>query len=199
MHLTIETALDLIEGRAEGSQTDSLMSHMGTCPQCTELMNEWGHMEGLLRRAHLENAPQWVMNKAIALMETAVEPKPSGIRQLVASLVFDSFAQPSLAGARGATDSRQLVLRAEDFDIHLKVWGEQEQRHLVGQILPRGQNRFIDEAKLHLLRNGERFESTASDDFGEFQFKDIPQGLLSLQIDLPHLTVVGALNMMDMR
>ena len=51
----------------------------------------------LLKRANLENAPQ-----------------------ALASLVFDSFAQPALAGARGgAAMSRQIVLRAEGFDIHL--------------------------------------------------------------------------------
>jgi hypothetical protein len=31
------------------------------------------------------------------------------------------------------------------------------------------------------------------DQFGGFQFEEVPQGILSLQIDLPKLTVVGAL------
>jgi hypothetical protein len=111
---------------------------------------------------------------------------------------FDSFAQPAFAGARGVAEARQVVLRAEEFDIHVKVWGERAQRHLVGQILARGQSSFVQSARLHLLRNGERFESTLIDRLGEFHFDDVPDGLLSLQIDLPHLTVVGALNVAEM-
>jgi hypothetical protein len=200
MHINPDTALDLIEGRADLSRTEDCAAHLQSCTACREQMEEWRQMHSLLKRQHLASAPPWVMSRAISIIQNAEERREtSGIRQVIASLVFDSFAQPALAGARGAMDARQLVLRAQEFDIHLKIWGESEQRQLVGQILPRGEIRFVDEAKLHLLRNGERFDSTATDDFGEFQFKDIPQGLLSLQVDLPHLTVVGALNMMDMR
>ena len=199
MHLSLDTALDLIEGRADSSQIEFWMNHIGACKSCGDQMEQWRHMKELLARNHLESAPDWLVKKAVGVFGSTEERKESGFRRLVASLVFDSFAQPALAGARGAADARQLVLRAEEFDIHLKIWGEHEQRHMVGQILPRGEAMFVDEAKLHLIRNGERFESTLSDNFGEFQFRDIPQGLLSLQVDLPHLTVVGALNMMDMR
>lgn len=117
------------------------------------------------------------------------------IRQVLASLVFDSFAQPSLAGARGgATTARQMVLRAEGFDIHVKIWGVTPCRHMAGQVLARGDGAFMHRARLHLIRDGERYSSTAVDKFGEFEFEAVPEGFLSLQVDLPHLTVVGTLN-----
>jgi hypothetical protein len=199
MHINPDTALDLIEGHGEPSQNEFWTAHMKTCTTCSEQMEEWRQMHSLLQRKHLTSAPPWVMNKAVGVFQSPATHENTGIRRVIASIVFDSFSQPALAGARGAMDARQLVLRANEFDIHLKIWGENEQRQLVGQILPRGATQFVDEAKLHLLRNGERFDTTATDHFGEFQFRDVPQGLLSLQVDLPHLTVVGALNMMDMR
>jgi len=109
--------------------------------------------------------------------------------------VFDSLAQPALAGARGgATMSRQMVVRAEGFDIHLKIWGPGSARRMAGQVLARGESAFVQGARLHLIRDGERYISTTVDKFGEFEFRMVPDGFLSLQVDLPHLTVVGTLN-----
>ena len=85
------------------------------------------------------------------------------------------------------------MLRAEEFDIHVKIWGEQDHRQLLGQMLSRSGDEFLGAAHFHLLRNGERLESTSMDDMGEFHFTDIPEGDLGLQIDLPNLTVIGAL------
>ena len=84
--------------------------------------------------------------------------------------------------------------RAEEFDIHLKIWGDQNHRQLMGQLLPRKVMGFASAARFHLMRNGERLESTGTDEMGEFHFTDLPEGALSLQIDLPNLTVIGSLN-----
>jgi hypothetical protein len=84
-------------------------------------------------------------------------------------------------------------MRAEEFDIHIKIWGEQDRKQMLGQLLPRSREDFVRAARFHLLRNGERLESTAIDSMGEFHFTDVPEGDLSLQIDLPNLTVIGSL------
>ena len=67
----------------------------------------------------------------------------SRLRQVMASLIFDSFLDPALAGARGGSvASRQLVMRAEEFDIHIKIWGDPDHRQMLGQLLPRSGARF---------------------------------------------------------
>jgi hypothetical protein len=121
-------------------------------------------------------------------MESAAKPA-------TASTLFDSHAQPSLSGTRGAADARHLVLRAEGFDIHVKIWGTVPNRQMAGQILARGAALPVEGARLHLLRDGERLATTAADNLGEFTFNEVPEGLLSLQVDLPNLTVVGALSL----
>jgi hypothetical protein len=155
-------------------------------------------LDELLKRTNLENAPQSVLRRAERVFDRS-ESTPSSrtLREVLASLVFDTLAQPALAGARGgttATTQRQLVLRAEGFDIHLKMWGVTPGRRIAGQILARGESAFVSGARLHLIREGERYDSTTVDKFGEFEFETVPEGFLSLQIDLPHLTVVGTLN-----
>jgi len=121
-------------------------------------------------------------------MESAAKPT-------VASTFYDSQVHASFAGTRGPTDARHLVLRAEGFDIHVKVWAGSPKRQMAGQILARGAAVPVGGARMHLLRDGERLAITTADTLGEFSFNDVPEGQLSLQIDLPHLTVVGALNL----
>jgi hypothetical protein len=148
----------------------------------------------LLKGANLASAPQSLLRRVEAVFDPPAE-KPRTVRRLLAALVFDSFAQPALAGARGAAaTTRQMVLRTEGFDIHLKIWGAAAGRRMAGQVLARNEGSFVHGARLHLIRDGERFGSTALDKFGEFEFETIPDGFLSLQVDLPHLTVVGTLN-----
>jgi len=87
-----------------------------------------------------------------------------------------------------------MVLQAEDFDIHVQIRGEREPRQILGQILSRSREDFAIIARFHLLRNGERLQaSAATDTLGEFHFTDVPEGELSLQVDLPHLTIIAAL------
>ena len=53
------------------------------------------------------------------------------------------------------------------------------------------------QARFHLLRNSERLETAVVDEMGEFHFTDVPDDDLSLQIDLPNLTVIGALKIKE--
>ncbi len=113
--------------------------------------------------------------------------------EVIASRTFDSFTQPVFAGARGTDSARQLVMRAAEFDIHIKISGKPEASTLLGQILTLEQNAFVNSASAHLLRNEERLGSVNLNTFGEFEFTNLPAGSLRLQIDLPKMTVVGDL------
>ncbi len=195
MHLNIETALDLMEGRLETTLEHQWTSHLASCIECEKQMEEWQALRLSLKRPHLESAPELLLKSAAALFQPpARTAERMGLRQIIATVLYDSFAQPSFAGARGATATRQVVLRAEEFDIHVRIWATSDSRELIGQIQPRGTTTFIETARLHLLQNGERISSAEVNDIGEFRFSFIPEGFLSLQIDLPHLTVIGALD-----
>ena len=194
MHLTVDETLDLIEGRARESQITFWTSHAEGCGECQEQLKIWKQLHFSLKNRVLANAPEGLIHKAEALMEAPTRKWIPALREVIASVVFDSLAQPALAGARGTATARQIVLRAEEFDIHVRISGEPERRHMTGQVLARGETDFVQGATLHLVRDGKRFESTSVDKLGEFEFQGVPAGLLSLQMDLPHLTIVGALN-----
>jgi hypothetical protein len=115
---------------------------------------------------------------------------------VVAKIVFDSYRDPAIRGLRGSSPepARRFILRDEEYDIHIKVWGDDDHRHIHGQLLPRSGTGFAHPAQCHLLRNGARFQSTSTNETGEFHFADVPAGDLNLQVDLPGLTIVGSLN-----
>jgi hypothetical protein len=116
--------------------------------------------------------------------------------EVVAAILFDSLTEP-FADARGATDSRQVVMRAEEFDIHLKISANPSQHQIVGQVFARNETEFLSSVRLHLMLNGKPFKTTNSDNFGQFQFDEVPQGVFRLQLDLPHLTVVGGITISE--
>jgi len=196
MHLTNEDALDLVEGRSNREQEMNWARHMETCNACAREFAAWRQLSVDLKRSHLLSAPDQDLRNVISVFQPQSARLDSTIRTIIASIVFDSFLQPALGGARGSASSsaRQLVMRAEEFDIHIKIWGDRDGKQMLGQLLPRHGKGFAGSARFHLVRNGERVESTTTDETGEFRFTDVPEGDLSLQIDLPNLTVVGALN-----
>src|SRR5262249_18821979 len=151
----------------------------------------WQQLQLELKRCDLKSAPDEQLEKAINILRRR-NSLGAGLRSIAASISFDSFFEPAFAGARGRkVAARQVVMRAEEFDIHVKIWDDGEHRKMLGQLLPRSGIDFVASARFHLLRNGERIESTEVDDMGEFHFNDVPDGDLSLQIDLPNLTVIG--------
>jgi hypothetical protein len=113
-------------------------------------------------------------------------------RESVATVLFDSLTQP-FYGARGATDARQVLMCAEEFDIHLKISTNPAQGQIIGQVFARNETQFLSRVRLHLVLNGKPFKTTYSDNFGQFQFDEVPQGEFSLRLDLPRLTIVGGI------
>ena len=195
MHLSSETALDFVEGRLPENQKAFWHRHLELCKECAAEISRWRELEIALRRSHLKSPPEGSVKRAVQVISSNPVEDRSASRWVQASIIFDSFLQPALAGVRGASAaSRQLVMRAEEFDIHIKVWGEPEHLQMLGQLLPRRGATFVESANLHLIQHGERLETATADRTGEFRFTDLPEGNLSLQIDLPNLTVIGALN-----
>jgi len=198
MHLNTEVALDLIEGRLHKDEEAFWTRHMELCRDCAQGVWQLRQLGLDLKRSHLKSAPPHDLDSAVRIFQPTPQQVPSTIPSVVAAIIFDSFMQPSMAGLRGSGSlARQIVMRADEFDIHVKIWGDEDRKQMLGQLLPRKGREFMGGARFHLLRNGERLESTVTDETGEFHFTDVPQGPLSIQIDLPHLTVVGALNLQD--
>ena len=110
-----------------------------------------------------------------------------------ASVIFDSDWHAGSKGFRGEPGARQLVLRALDVDIHIKLWEAEGHLTLMGQLMTQGPDEWASQATVHLILDGRRVNSASPDRLGEFRFENLPDEPLSLQVDLPTLTVIGSL------
>jgi len=86
------------------------------------------------------------------------------------------------------------VARAEELDIHLKISRDPFKQGIVGQVFARTDTRFMDTVRVQLLHNGSPFKTTWTDNFGQFEFDEVPIGGFRLQIDLPQLTIVTGIS-----
>ena len=117
---------------------------------------------------------------------------------ILAVNVFDSLTQP-FPDARGATDARHVVMQAEELDIHLKISSNPSLHQIIGQVFVRNETQFLSSVRLHLLLNGRPYKTTLSDNFGQFQFDNVPEGVVRLVLDLPQMTVVGGITIGQQR
>jgi hypothetical protein len=181
LHLTLESIIDLLDGRSDNK-------HAEQCPECRGRVEEWRLLHSRLHGNHLTDAPAAVLRAAYGILGA----RP-GIGQALASMIFDSFSQPAFAGARGTGEARQIVLRTTEIDIHVRISGKPESRQVTGQVLTRSEGAIPEAVRVHLLNNGDRVQSSELNPLGEFEFDRVPNGLLSLQVDLPNRTVHGPL------
>jgi hypothetical protein len=131
-----------------------------------------------------------------AIFDVPLETQHSTSREVVAAILFDSLTEP-FANARGATDARQVAMRAEELDIHLKISTNPSQHQIIGQIFARNEAQFLNNVRVQLSLNGKPFKTTWCDNFGQFQFDAVPQGVFRLHLDLPQLTVVGGITISE--
>jgi hypothetical protein len=110
-----------------------------------------------------------VVKAAFPTARLAAKPQETG--RLI-QLLFDSFSQPALAGTRSAaTRIRQMLYRAEPYQIDLQIELQQERNSLVvtGQLLDVSHPDVIGrDVQLTLSNCGASIVNTLTNQFGEF-------------------------------
>ena len=126
-------------------------------------------------------------------MNESVTVQRSSQGELSAIIVFDSIKE-RFAGSRGPSDARHIVARSEELDIHLKIATNPSNEGILGQVFARNDIQFINPVRVRLMQNGTAVKTTWSDNFGQFEFEEVPSGAFSLHIDLPQLTIVSGIS-----
>jgi hypothetical protein len=110
--------------------------------------------------------------------------QPGLVRRLVANLTLDSGFQSAGAGARSTGNreaERQLFYSTDVVEIVLEVLPRLGSRglDLSGQVFPRD-DEATSALTIHLLRDAKEIGITSTDDFGEFEFEDVPPGVYEM-------------------
>jgi hypothetical protein len=189
--------IDWLEGKLPPDQAQAVAERLKTVEAATQADLDW------LRRFLQASQSVQFASPPASVRETLRERfaayaearKPPGLFQrLLATLTFDSNAQPATAGLRSASDEgsqRELIYTTEAAEIALTVHSALPNNDLIvtGQIFPAGDipaNAF----SVQLLRNTSEVGLAAADDLGEFTFTGLPAGNYEIVVSAGRYEVV---------
>lgn len=184
-----ERLIDYLDGQLSADWSESMAAHLASgCGKCAANRQWYEHVRTIAASDDTVDPPFWVTRRAHQLFDR--EMKPGLIERVgnaIASLLFDSFAQPSIAGVRSTeTASRQLLYSADIYSIDLQISpSDKSNATVMGQILRKDDFRFesVSKIPLSLVQSGEAVLSTVTNEAGEFVLTDIGCGEYDLLID----------------
>lgn len=188
-HLNIENLISYVDGLASGDERSKVDSHLVMCADCVDLKLEFDSLLNRLRADSMSEPPaelvQWGVNLFQPVSQTG--KTADRLRKFIASLVFDTFDQPMLAGVRRVgAPPRQLLYRAGDVDVDVKIESQEANNRitLVGQVLSSA-TKFFDNTPVKLESHGIVRYRTRTNLVGEFSFDEVPKDTYHLSVDLP--------------
>jgi len=187
-HVNIEDLMSYMDGKISDVEKLTVEGHFSSCNECAELKQELQVLVTGLQADSSFEPPAELVNWGISLFQPVVQPKAeSKIRKIIASLVFDTFDQPMLAGVRRVgAPPRQLLFRAGDVDVDVKIESMEanDRITLVGQVLSSA-SKFFDNTPVKLESHGIVRYRTTTNLVGEFSFDEVPKDTYHLSVDLP--------------
>lgn len=185
---THETLIGFAAGDLDTPERQSVATHLLTdCPSCAATIREIGDLRALAAPAVLEAPQHWTFERAARIPADLSQRRSASVLGRVATLVFDTARSPLQAGARAAAaSSRQLLFRALDYDIDVRIADrEKGQVEVSGQILP-GSDRPIEAVsgvEMELVSDGRAISQCSTSELGEFDFGLVPVGDYSLNVE----------------
>ena len=183
-----EDLLSFAAGELEAADAARISDHLATsCARCATDLAHVRSLRDVAGSDALQDPPEWVLRRAASIPS---EPPASRVAQLagrLAALVYDTLRDPLPAGARAvAAHSRQMLFRALDYDIDVRVASAAGGSvRISGQVLP-GPERPIDDVAgidVVLLADGSAAGQHVTNELGEFEFDGVAPGDYSLAIE----------------
>ena len=194
--------VDWVDGRLSEQEARAVGEQVAAAGSATRADIAW--LRAFVRISEdtvIASPPSEVRDALIERFEAYAEGKrrPGWLKQLVATLTFDSNLQPALGlRAAGAVESqRQLVYSTDAADVAMIVRPRARDGlvDIYGQILP------VDETDtgtfgVQLLEGSSEVATTATNHLGEFSFEAVPPGVYEtlvggdrMEIRIPHVAL----------
>ena len=189
-HVNAEKLMEYMDGQLTDATRATVDSHLSECGDCSQVSQELKEFIILFEADAAFEPPSAVLQWGINLFQPMLQPEESvggKVRRIIASLVFDTFDQPALAGVRRVgAPPRQLLFRAGDVDVDVKIESVEtnDRISLVGQVLSNTE-KFFDNTPVKLESQGMVRYKTMTNSVGEFIFDEVPKDTYHLSVDLP--------------
>lgn len=189
-HLSTDRLMEYMDGQITEEARATIDTHIATCLECREMRDELMQFVEKLQSDSMFEPPAEAVRWGVSLFQPMLQPKETlggKVRKIVASLVFDTFDEV-LSGVRrsGGTPPRQLLFRAGDIDVDVKIESVEtnDRISLVGQVLSNSE-KFFDNTTVKLESHGMVRFKTMTNFVGEFVFDEVPKDTYHLSVDLP--------------
>jgi hypothetical protein len=179
--------MDYMDGMGTDVEKSTVETHLVDCQECSEVKQEFQVLTMQLRQDSTFEPPPELVQWGVDLFQPMMQPEKSGLRKIIAALVFDTFDQPMLEGVRRVgAPPRQLLFRAGDVDVDVKIESMEanDRITLVGQVLSSA-TKFFDNTPVKLESHGIVRYRTRTNVVGEFSFDEVPKDTYHLSVDLP--------------
>jgi hypothetical protein len=192
---SFETLINYLDDQLTVAEGAAVAEHLQSgCTSCAETRDWYENVRLIASSDDSVEPPPWILKRAIRVFENQ-HSRPGVVERIgaaVASLVFDSFSRPAVAGVRSTeTAARQMLYRAGNYSIDLQIESSgQSLCELKGQVLREGETAFESVRRLALELAGEsETRSAVTDQMGEFAFGGVRPGDYELRIKMVEGTI----------
>jgi hypothetical protein len=185
-HFSTQSWTDFVRGISDSEQAE-MAFHLGAgCKECTETHGFWKRVRALAMRELTCAPPEDIVSAVKA--ELKAQFPWNDTEPALANLVFDSFANPLLAGVRSiGAAARQMMYEANGLMVDLRVdSGASNAILLIGQVLDKEEPpSSAENAAVTLWTDrGLAIAKTKANRLGEFNLELEPQNDLRLSIHI---------------
>jgi hypothetical protein len=186
-HFSTTEWIDFVSHVVTGNQQEAMQKHLATgCKRCTETVSLWQKVSKTATAEASYQPPPHTVRLAKAAFATSGRALPQKESRGVIEVLFDSFLQPAVAGARSlAIGTRQMLYRADPYQIDIQIEPKQGSNRLVitGQLLDLSHPRIIGrEIQVALSNRSGSTVMAATNQFGEFSGEIENSGDIELTI-----------------
>jgi hypothetical protein len=183
-HFSDAEWIDQVRGKALAPEAMDL--HLAGCRRCRHARDLFGAVAEVARGEAAYEVPERTLRSARAIFDLQRPERVRILPQVLARLVYDSFAEPQLVGVRSRQRvTRQAMYRAGDYYVDLRMESEPDTRRVsvVGQIANRRDpERSVSHVPIVLTSDEEVVARAVSNEFGEFQLGYTPAKHLRLHV-----------------
>ena len=173
-HFTTAEWIDFVNQVTSQKQQAAMQKHLGTgCKGCEEAVALWQKIRNTAVLEASYQPPAADVRIAKAAFAAAGRAAPQSAKGSFVEVLFDSFLQPMLAGARSTSlGTRQMLYRADPYQIDIQIEAKPEGNRLMvtGQLLDVSSPGIVGrDVNITLSNHRGNVIHTVTNQFGEFR------------------------------
>ena len=185
-HIAQEILAAFVRKSLSAKESASIQAHLDQCVACSEAVEMFSEVAQIAAKEASYAPPDGIVRSVKAYFGTRQQKPAPG--KAVFELLFDSLAQPMVAGARASVASaRQLLYRVGTVYVDMRVDSElnSERAALVGQMLDSARpGNPVAGVPVILMDGRKNVASTISNNNGEFHLEFALKNNLRLSVSV---------------